>query len=103
MRQVHPQSEGVPRLRRPGEDPASGEVLDGRQVPTVQAPDAEDGEEGGGLGFCGTGYEVTPITSVNDIKIGEEYPDPITTQIAEYYAELLAGNIEKRRSWLTPV
>jgi len=53
--------------------------------------------------LCGTGGEVTPITSVDDINLGNEYPGPMTTRIAEYYAELLAGNIKKRRSWLTPV
>jgi len=53
--------------------------------------------------LCGTGGEVTPITSVDDIKLGEEYPGPVTTQIAEYYADLLSGVIERRRSWLTAV
>lgn len=51
----------------------------------------------------GTGGEVTPITSIDDIKIGEEYPGPKTTRIAEYYSEILAGNIDKRNNWLTPV
>jgi len=51
----------------------------------------------------GTGGEVTPITSIDGIKIGEEYPGPLTTRIAEHYAEVLAGNIERRRNWLTPV
>jgi branched-chain amino acid aminotransferase len=53
--------------------------------------------------LCGTGGEVTPITSVDDIKLGEEYPGPITTKIAEHYAEILAGNVENRRGWLTSV
>jgi len=53
--------------------------------------------------LCGTGGEVTPITSVDDIKLGEEYPGPITAKIAEHYAEILAGNVEERRGWLTPV
>jgi branched-chain amino acid aminotransferase len=53
--------------------------------------------------LCGTGGECTPVTSVDDIKIGDEYPGPMTTKIAEHYAEILAGNVEKRRSWLTPV
>ena len=51
----------------------------------------------------GTGGEVTPITSVDDISIGDDYPGPITSRIAEYYSEILAGNVEKRRNWLTPV
>jgi branched-chain amino acid aminotransferase len=51
----------------------------------------------------GTGGEVTPITSVDDIKIGDEYPGPITKKIAEYYSEILAGNVKKRGDWLTPI
>ena len=53
--------------------------------------------------LCGTGGEVTPITSVDDIKLGEEYPGPISTRIAEHYSDILAGNVEKRFNWLTPV
>jgi branched-chain amino acid aminotransferase len=53
--------------------------------------------------LCGTGAEVQPITSVDDIKLGETYPGPLTMEIAKYYSEILAGNITKRRSWLTPV
>lgn len=53
--------------------------------------------------LCGTGGECTPITSVDDIKLGEEYPGPITSKIAEHYAEILAGNVKERRGWLTPV
>ena len=53
--------------------------------------------------LCGTGGEVTPITSVDDIRLGDEYPGPMTTRIAEHYSEILAGNVEERREWLTPV
>ena len=53
--------------------------------------------------LCGTGGEVTPITSVDDIRLGDEYPGPITTRIAQHYSEILAGNVEERREWLTPV
>ncbi len=53
--------------------------------------------------LCGTGGEVTPITSVDDIRIGDEYPGPVTRKIADYYSELLAGNVEERLGWLTPV
>ena len=53
--------------------------------------------------LCGTGGEVTPVTSVDDIKFGDEYPGPITKKIAKYYAEILAGGVQKRREWLTPV
>ena len=53
--------------------------------------------------LCGTGGEVTPITSVDDIKLGEEYPGPITKKVASYYSDLVAGNVKERRAWLTPV
>ena len=52
---------------------------------------------------CGTGGEVTPITSVDDIRFGDEYPGPITNEIAKHFMKVLAGNVEKRRGWLTPV
>jgi len=51
--------------------------------------------------LCGTGGECTPITSIDDIKLGKDYPGPITTEIAEYYAEILAGNVNKYKDWLT--
>jgi branched-chain amino acid aminotransferase len=51
----------------------------------------------------GTGGEVTPITSIDEIKMGREYPGPITVEISEHFSKILAGNIEKRKNWLTPV
>jgi len=53
--------------------------------------------------LCGTGGECTPITSIDDIKFGKGYPGPITKQVAEYYTEILAGNVKKYKHWLTPV
>ncbi len=53
--------------------------------------------------LCGTGGEVTPITSIDDIKIGIEYPGPITKKIADYYSEVLTGNVDKYSSRLTPI
>jgi branched-chain amino acid aminotransferase len=53
--------------------------------------------------LCGTGGECTPITSVDDIKLGEEYPGAITGKIAAYYSDILAGKVPKYKTWLTPV
>jgi branched-chain amino acid aminotransferase len=53
--------------------------------------------------FCGTGGEVTPISSVDDMKIGEEYPGPITKKIAKHYSNILAGNVEPYRYMLEPI
>ena len=53
--------------------------------------------------LCGTGWEITPITSVDDLALGEEYPGVTTKRIAEYYAEILAGRIKKHKELLTRV
>ncbi|TRO49138.1 branched-chain-amino-acid transaminase [Candidatus Bathyarchaeota archaeon] len=52
---------------------------------------------------CGTGAEVTPITSVDDVRFGDEYPGPVTDEIAKHFMKVLAGSVEARRGWLTPV
>jgi branched-chain amino acid aminotransferase len=53
--------------------------------------------------LCGTGGEVTPITSVDDIVVGKEYPGTITRRIADYYSETLAGKVGKYSGRLTPI
>jgi branched-chain amino acid aminotransferase len=53
--------------------------------------------------LCGTGWEVTPITSIDDLPLGKEYPGVATKCIAEYYADAVAGKVEKRKEWLTSV
>jgi len=52
--------------------------------------------------LCGTGWEITPITNVDGLPLGKEYPGAITKRIAEYYADALAGKVEKHKDWLTP-
>jgi branched-chain amino acid aminotransferase len=53
--------------------------------------------------LCGTGFEITPITSIDDLALGRKYPGPVTNKIAEYYTKLVAGKAEKHRDWLTSV
>jgi branched-chain amino acid aminotransferase len=52
--------------------------------------------------LCGTGGEITPITSIDDLLLGKEYPGSVTKRIAGYYADIVAGKVEKHREWLTP-
>jgi branched-chain amino acid aminotransferase len=53
--------------------------------------------------LCGTGGEVTPITSIDDIDVGREYPGPITKRIADYYSQILVGKVDKYSERLTSV
>ncbi len=53
--------------------------------------------------LCGTGFEVVPITSIDDLLLGKQYPGPLTRRVAEHYTNVITGEIERRREWLTPV
>jgi branched-chain amino acid aminotransferase len=53
--------------------------------------------------LCGTGWEITPITSIDDLQLGKEYPGVVTKRVSEYYADIVAGNVEKHKEWLTSV
>jgi branched-chain amino acid aminotransferase len=52
--------------------------------------------------LCGTGGEITPITSIDDLPLGKEYPGSVTKCIAGYYSDIVAGKVEKHEEWLTP-
>jgi len=53
--------------------------------------------------LCGTGWEITPITSIDDLTLGKDYPGVLTKQVSEYYTDIVAGNVEKHRELLTSV
>jgi branched-chain amino acid aminotransferase len=53
--------------------------------------------------FCGTGVEVTPIGSVDQIPLGNGGVGPITRQIRDLYFRVVRGEEPKYRDWLTPV
>jgi branched-chain amino acid aminotransferase len=53
--------------------------------------------------FCGTGVEVTPIGSVDHIRLGNGGVGPITRKIMDLYQKLVHGEEPKYRHWLTPV
>jgi len=53
--------------------------------------------------LCGTGWEIAPITSIDDLPLGKEYPGVLTRRIAEYYGDVVVGKVEKHKEWLTSV
>jgi branched-chain amino acid aminotransferase len=53
--------------------------------------------------FCGSGYEITPILSVDRFALGNGEVGPITRKLSRAYMDLVRG-IDKRHSeWRTPV
>jgi branched-chain amino acid aminotransferase len=53
--------------------------------------------------LCGTGWEITPIMSIDDLPLGREYPGAVTKRLTEYYADAVAKKVEKHKDWLTSI
>jgi branched-chain amino acid aminotransferase len=53
--------------------------------------------------FTGTAAEVSPVRSIDRIKIGAGRRGPITERIQKEYFAYIAGEMPDRYKWLTPV
>jgi branched-chain amino acid aminotransferase len=53
--------------------------------------------------FCGTGVEVTPIGSVDQILLGAGVVGPITRRISELYFRIVRGDEPRYMHLLTPI
>lgn len=53
--------------------------------------------------FTGTAAEITPIRTIDHITIGSGKRGPITERLQTEFFGLLAGEVQDRHGWLTPV
>jgi branched-chain amino acid aminotransferase len=53
--------------------------------------------------FCGTAAEVTPVTSVDRIDVGDGKPGPVTLKLQKQYLGIARGEIKDKHNWLTAV
>lgn len=53
--------------------------------------------------FCGSAWEVTPITSVDRYPVGDGTIGPVTRRIRKLYQDVVRGQFPKYKRWLTPV
>jgi branched-chain amino acid aminotransferase len=53
--------------------------------------------------LVGTAAEVTPVVEIDGRIIGDGRPGPVTKKLAELYAKVVRGQIEKYLRWVTPV
>ena len=53
--------------------------------------------------FCGSGYEITPITSIDRFPVGDGKVGPITQQLFDTYMALVRGEDNRFLQWRTPI
>ena len=53
--------------------------------------------------FTGTAVEVCPVVKINNRKVGDGIPGPITLRIKEEYNKVVRGQSKKYKKWLTVV
>jgi branched-chain amino acid aminotransferase len=53
--------------------------------------------------FCGTAAEVTPIRSIDKMKVGAGHRGPITERLQTEFFAVTSGEKEDTHGWLTPV
>ena len=51
--------------------------------------------------FCGSGYEITPITSIDRVPLGDGKVGPITQRMSEAYIALVRGTDKRHPEWRT--
>ena len=53
--------------------------------------------------FCGSGYEITPITSIDRFPLGDGKVGPLTRRLSEAYLNLVRGVDKTHPEWRTAV
>ncbi|NQT91234.1 MAG: branched-chain amino acid transaminase [Lentisphaerae bacterium] len=53
--------------------------------------------------FSGTAAEITPVTRIDNIEVGDGRRGPITEKIQSAFFEIIEGKTEDRHGWFTPV
>ncbi|MCI4446774.1 MAG: branched-chain amino acid transaminase [Pyrobaculum sp.] len=53
--------------------------------------------------LVGTAAEITPVVEIDGRTIGNGKPGPVTKKLAELYAKVVRGEVEKYLRWVTPV
>lgn len=53
--------------------------------------------------FCGTAAEITPVRSIDRIKVGSGSRGPLTKRLQDEFFALVKGTKPDRHGWLTPV
>ena len=53
--------------------------------------------------YCGTGAQISPITSVDNRKLGDGNVGPISKELQKLYFDIVKGKVPKYKHWCMPV
>jgi branched-chain amino acid aminotransferase len=53
--------------------------------------------------FCGSGYEITPIVSIDHFPLGDGKVGPVTQGLSDAYMDIVRGVDKRFPEWRTPV
>jgi len=53
--------------------------------------------------YCGTGAQISPITSIDHRNLGDGNIGPITAKLQKLYFDVVKGKVAKYKHWCTPV
>jgi branched-chain amino acid aminotransferase len=53
--------------------------------------------------FCGSGYEITPITSIDRFPLGDGHVGTMTQKLSTAYMNIVRGTDKRYPEWRTPV
>ncbi|MBI4182433.1 MAG: branched-chain amino acid transaminase [Proteobacteria bacterium] len=68
-----------------------------RDVDRTELYDAEEAF------YCGTGWEITPILSVDRLPVGKGAVGPVTRKLQEHYFNIVLGKVKDHAAWRHPV
>jgi branched-chain amino acid aminotransferase len=74
-----------------------GTAVHERSIDRTELYDCEE------MFLCGSGWEVTPVASVDRVPLRLTAPGPFTARIRDLYLRAVRGELSGRRRWLTPV
>ena len=74
-----------------------GMVVEERRIDRTELYASEE------IFLCGTGVQVSPVSSVDHRQVGNGKPGPTTMKLQELYLAACRGENEKYRDWVTPV
>ena len=53
--------------------------------------------------YCGTGAQISPISSIDNRTLGDGHVGPISKELQKLYFDVVKGKVPKYKKWCMPV